>query len=546
MVASLYQHGRHIERYLSTYFSPNTHLTGEALGLFYLGLLLPELGRARHWRAIGQGILEREITRQVLDDGVYFERATYYQRYTADFYLHFLILADANTIPIQRTTRRRIETLLDHLMFIQRPDGRSPLIGDDDGGRLVTLADTEPNDFRGTLAIAAAVLERPDYCFVAGSPGPEVTWLLGNAGVERFARLPKAIPDQTSRAFLDGGYFIMRDGWGDKADYMLIDCGTDGPARGGHAHADALSFELTAQGQAILIDPGTYTYTADPNWREYFRASAAHNTVTVDGASSSAPAGAFQWRSVAQPTVHAWRTHPRFDFFKGSHDGYARLTPSTRVTRSILFVKGLGWIVRDNIESPSPLPVDIHFHCGPEIRGAGSNGTSLALEGPREKLLIAAFTRKGKLVASDGWVAPIYGKRVQAPVFTLRVPEHDRSYITTIMIPCRHDPHAYRVEECEAQGGTTFRVSTPDGRYDIAIGDGGADIRTSEIATNAAWTSIRRESNGTPVEFFMLNGSTLCINGTEVAREARSHEHITGHWAEGQWRVETCTSNEVS
>ena len=38
----LYLNGRHLETYLSTYFSPNTHLTGEALGLFYLGTLLPE------------------------------------------------------------------------------------------------------------------------------------------------------------------------------------------------------------------------------------------------------------------------------------------------------------------------------------------------------------------------------------------------------------------------------------------------------------------------------------------------------------------------
>jgi hypothetical protein len=42
MLKFLYLHARHIETYLSTYFSPNTHLTGEALGLFYLGTLLPE------------------------------------------------------------------------------------------------------------------------------------------------------------------------------------------------------------------------------------------------------------------------------------------------------------------------------------------------------------------------------------------------------------------------------------------------------------------------------------------------------------------------
>ncbi len=39
----LYLNGQHLVTYLSTYFSPNTHLTGEALGLFYLGTLLPEL-----------------------------------------------------------------------------------------------------------------------------------------------------------------------------------------------------------------------------------------------------------------------------------------------------------------------------------------------------------------------------------------------------------------------------------------------------------------------------------------------------------------------
>ena len=48
----LYLHGRHIEKYLSTYYSPNTHLTGEALGLYYLGTQLPFLERAAHWRKL--------------------------------------------------------------------------------------------------------------------------------------------------------------------------------------------------------------------------------------------------------------------------------------------------------------------------------------------------------------------------------------------------------------------------------------------------------------------------------------------------------------
>ena len=53
-------HGRHIERYLSTYFSPNTHLLGEGVGLFFLGVLCPESAAAERWKALGWEIVVRE------------------------------------------------------------------------------------------------------------------------------------------------------------------------------------------------------------------------------------------------------------------------------------------------------------------------------------------------------------------------------------------------------------------------------------------------------------------------------------------------------
>ena len=84
MVGMLHRHGRHLEDNLSTWFSPNTHLTGEALGLAYLGRALPMLRDAARWRTRGLEVLMAEPDRQVRPDGVYFEQATYYHRYTAD------------------------------------------------------------------------------------------------------------------------------------------------------------------------------------------------------------------------------------------------------------------------------------------------------------------------------------------------------------------------------------------------------------------------------------------------------------------------------
>ena len=132
LLKCLIAQGRHVEKYLSTYFSPNTHLTGEALGLLYLGAALPELSRAARWRDTGLHILLDQLPIHVRRDGVYFEQTTYYHRYTVDFYLHLLALAGETKLALPATVEQRLALALDHLMWMTRPDGLAPLIGDDE------------------------------------------------------------------------------------------------------------------------------------------------------------------------------------------------------------------------------------------------------------------------------------------------------------------------------------------------------------------------------------------------------------------------------
>ena len=190
----LHLHARHLETYLSTYFSPNTHLTGEALGLFHLGLLLPEFRRAARWRDLGASVLTSELERQVRNDGTYFEQTTYYARYTADFYTHFLLLARANDFKLEARVERKLAALVEFLMFATRPDGRAPLFGDDDGGRLAWLDDTPRDDFRPALSTAAALFSRPDFKSVAGRAFEETLWLAGPAGLP--SGRPSGDPDR--------------------------------------------------------------------------------------------------------------------------------------------------------------------------------------------------------------------------------------------------------------------------------------------------------------------------------------------------------------
>src|SRR5207248_10997711 len=53
--------------------------------------------------------------------------------------------------------------------------------------------------------------------------------------------------------------------------------------KGSHTHNDKLSFVLRLDGDEVLCDSGTGCYTRDPEVRNRFRATAAHNSVLVDG-----------------------------------------------------------------------------------------------------------------------------------------------------------------------------------------------------------------------------------------------------------------------
>src|SRR5256714_11922732 len=274
MLKFLYLNALHLETYLSTYFSPNTHLTGEALGLLHIGLLLPEFKEAERWRDLGLQILASQLPRHVKSDGVYFEQSSYYHRYTTDFYIHLAILLRVNGMTLPRELEQRLELLLDHLMYITRPDGTTPFFGDDDGGRLVMLDHRPANDWRSLLSTGAVLFDRPDYKFVAGGAAEETLWLLGPEGLHSFDQVEAQRPAKESVAFRDGGYYVMRDDWSPRANYLLFDCGPHGMANCGHAHADALAIELAACGRTLLVDPGTFTYTGGKELREWFRSSA--------------------------------------------------------------------------------------------------------------------------------------------------------------------------------------------------------------------------------------------------------------------------------
>jgi hypothetical protein len=202
--------GRHIERYLSTYFSPNTHLLGEGVALFFIGTLCPELKSAAAWKQQGWRIVLEESERQVESDGLHFEQSIYYHVYALDFFLHARILAARNGMAIPEQFDRTLTRMLEALCWLGRA-GVPPRFGDDDGGRVFDPLRNRGEHLPDPLATGAVLFQRGDFKFVAGDLREETIWLLGSDEAVRFDELPAVEPSWESVALASSGLYLLAD-----------------------------------------------------------------------------------------------------------------------------------------------------------------------------------------------------------------------------------------------------------------------------------------------------------------------------------------------
>ncbi|HTK49209.1 MAG TPA: alginate lyase family protein [Gemmatimonadaceae bacterium] len=527
-VESLRRHALHIERYLSTYYSPNTHLTGEALGLLYVGTAMPFLEAARGWRTLGRDILRDQLFRQVRADGTYFEQALYYHRYTADIYHHALLLADTNGWPRDAAMRERVRRLDETLANITYPDGTVPLVGDDDGGRLMRLDGLSLRDVRPTLTTGAALLGAPELRRAGPDATEECLWLLGAGGASALAALAPVDAPMRSRGFTEGGLYVLRDAR--SGLWALVDGGAHGALNCGHAHADALHLEVALDGRALLTDSGTFSYTGDG--REQFRATASHNTVTVDGESSSITGGLFHWRHAARTTTQAWLSMPNADVWRGSHDGFARLPDPAVHERTVLLLHGRYLVVLDALEAAGAHRWTVHWHWSAGLvarRGDTSAWVRASDEARADATLLQLLALgDGSLEIGRSWRSDAYGVKREAPCTDFSASGSGRQTSVTLIAP--------GAAQLRAVGTDPNRTEIAGARFRDTIVRRGAAPRVvvAEVETDAECAVLNGDEDGQP-ERVILFGATYAqlpgmdrqaiVGGAPFAARAER-----GHW----------------
>lgn len=434
-------------RFLSLYSSANNHLIAEGVALEVAGLAWPWLPAAKLWAQWGRKILDCEIPRQILPDGGSIEMCPAYLREVLVWSLAAARVRAEHTIAIPDAWRERWLASADLLETLCAENEPLPSLGDDDEGDVLpTGHHPSVQELAHVLRLCAApatalarpqrplpllaLLVAPPAALGSSVPSSEGRFNAAAAPVVEVDGSTGSSPHQSrARFFPHSGLLVIRG----KHTRLVADFGPHGmPPIYAHAHADALSLTLDVDGCPALIDPGTYCYHGQRQWRDYFRSTRAHNTIELDGRNQSQMLGPFLWGRIAHTIIVA--ADADGITFTAEHDGYFPVIHR----RTISSAAPDEYLVIDELYSPRSADANkpvgegravdmvLWWHFAPgEVE---LDNTAAQWKTSRHRVALAwqadtplrASIHEGETSPPQGWYSPAFSVKVPAPALALR------------------------------------------------------------------------------------------------------------------------------
>lgn len=389
----------------------SNHTISEAFGLWLAGCLFPEIKNSEKYSSLGQKLLEREAAAQFFSDGAYSMYSLNYQRFVLQIYFYALRLGELNQARFSDAAYRAVSASIDFLYQLVEPStGQMPVFGSNDGALVSPLTDCDFSDYRPLLQ-AGYYLIHKKRLFENGAWDEALLWLFGAQALQ--SDVEKI--HQTSRRIEKGGVYILRS----NQSKAVIRC-VNFQAR--PSHADQLHVDLWRRGKNIACDAGTYLYNAPGIWRNGLARASVHNTVTVDNQDQMTSLSRFTWVDWAQG--RALQTAPSFTIgWRGTHDGYLRLTDPVRHIRSVLMFDDDRWLILDRLTAAQIHHYRLHWLLDDFPYAQNPEQISILLRTDSGNLRVRAGLLTGdpasSIVRADqnstrGWRSLYYGQKQPA------------------------------------------------------------------------------------------------------------------------------------
>lgn len=397
MYKSLRQHGEYLAKTYGAFHALSNWGAIQSHGLFLIGVLLER----PDWQTLAMERLTENLHSAVLPDGIHWEQSPMYHCEVLHAAADTLLIARRIGIAVPPELERLTHAMATALAYWVMPNRH-----------ILTQSDSDDIDAGDLLAQGSLLFGDPELAAAARGPVCEETlWDFGTAGLARLQAMAAERPACASAAFAASGNPVLRTGW-DKTDTGLhMHTGALG---GGHGHADLLHLDVWHGGEAVLIDPGRYTYV-DGDLRRKLKSPSAHNTLRLDGRDFTQYLDTWGWRDPAQPMPQKTCFTPQADFVSGGHLGY--LAQGAAVTRRVVLLRPDIIVGVDTVcaADETPHTAEQLFHFGPGV--LMQEGQTAHWQGDKTAAELHWFT--GREDIYDAPFAPVYNRLTKAPALRL-------------------------------------------------------------------------------------------------------------------------------
>lgn len=411
-----------VSHFENHYEVTSNHYLSNLVGLHILAAEFGDLPAGLAWDAFARQAIEREIEVQILADGADYESSIPYHRLVLELFLGSYRLAQWQNRPLSPGFKAALVRMTTFLEGVLRPDGRMPVIGDADDGRLMIATGYGHFDpGRGGHVLAPAGLALAEDRWIAKGyalEGNEALWECAWWGFDP-AQVKERVKTSAASSFVcrffsEAGLVVAKDE--QAGNYLLIAnsrVGTNG--FGNHKHCDQLSFDYVDRGTALIVDPGSYVYTSDFAARNRFRRTAAHNTVMIDGIDhhDSKDEWLFRFFEKAKPRHEDIASRKDGLVYQGSHDGYvAQLAKPVTHRRRFDYDCANGRLdIRDELTGEGTHRAEWFFHFAPGLElDLKLNETCLLLSADKKAWRLDWQGKELTAALLPGQISPSYGR----------------------------------------------------------------------------------------------------------------------------------------